>query len=563
MTNELQISAKQMSSFLSSQQIAQLNLNRCLSNPSKQATNSQVFAWAQNEHLQQSQSSLPAPRVITPSQYNQPLPEQNLQQRVNYCTICNKELCNKYFMKTHMLKMHGINLQVEATSAPASASITSDGNKEFTTFNGQTQDRAAAKGKRKFELSNEGKLKFAGISLGGVVCDICNKELCSKYFLKVHKQNTHGVDTEFNDLGRQLAFPLAPNDPRQQVQSTTRSNQMNPRSSLGFYPFALSTSAYLQPAEGPAKRIRLEPHGQFNSQQVAGMEEHCCSQAFEAIHKRILLAQRYNPMLSSTFCNNSAPSMCQSAREDDSLGPLLYLLSSQAIKNPFGSSGHVAQNLGTINSNTSALSPALMVELILRNQHLVENRSGEPAACNFNKPVRIQTLSQQRGIDVNPCKSMASKTPNHYTEACPMCERKFKSIKWLKTHMLNDHKDEIRLQSQALLQRHIVSNKNQQVNGLGSQVYPSLFVTNPINAPEIKQNQMHAFMQLQSILQQSQQQASLQQKSIIMNFKQQQQQLNPVAESNINPVATDLSCNSTTKSFTVEASENHPHSSGD
>lgn len=42
-------------------------------------------------------------------------------------------------------------------------------------------------------------LKMHGISiesstgLGGVTCDICNKELCSKYFLKVHKQNTHGI----------------------------------------------------------------------------------------------------------------------------------------------------------------------------------------------------------------------------------------------------------------------------------------------------------------------------------------------------------------------------------
>lgn len=32
-----------------------------------------------------------------------------------------------------------------------------------------------------------------GAQIGGVVCNICNKELCSKYFLRVHKQNTHGI----------------------------------------------------------------------------------------------------------------------------------------------------------------------------------------------------------------------------------------------------------------------------------------------------------------------------------------------------------------------------------
>lgn len=35
-------------------------------------------------------------------------------------------------------------------------------------------------------------------TIGGVTCDICQKELCSKYFLKVHKQNTHGFYEDSN-----------------------------------------------------------------------------------------------------------------------------------------------------------------------------------------------------------------------------------------------------------------------------------------------------------------------------------------------------------------------------
>ncbi|XP_044591727.1 uncharacterized protein LOC123269893 [Cotesia glomerata] len=35
-----------------------------------------------------------------------------------------------------------------------------------------------------------------GSQIGGVVCNICNKELCSKYFLRVHKHNTHGIVDE-------------------------------------------------------------------------------------------------------------------------------------------------------------------------------------------------------------------------------------------------------------------------------------------------------------------------------------------------------------------------------
>ena len=40
-----------------------------------------------------------------------------------------------------------------------------------------------------------------GAQIGGVVCNICNKELCSKYFLRVHKQNTHGIMSPNSILG--------------------------------------------------------------------------------------------------------------------------------------------------------------------------------------------------------------------------------------------------------------------------------------------------------------------------------------------------------------------------
>lgn len=81
----------------------------------------------------------------------------------SYCEICKKELCNKYFMKTHMLKMHGIN--IEGGPPPPGLISTVGG----SNGNGPT---------------------------GGVICQICKKELCSKYFLKVHLQNSHGLNED-------------------------------------------------------------------------------------------------------------------------------------------------------------------------------------------------------------------------------------------------------------------------------------------------------------------------------------------------------------------------------
>ena len=81
----------------------------------------------------------------------------------SYCEICKKELCNKYFMKTHMLKMHGINIEGIGGGGPMGA----------------------------VSQANSGSMGMAG----GVSCHICKKELCSKYFLKVHMQNSHGIVT--------------------------------------------------------------------------------------------------------------------------------------------------------------------------------------------------------------------------------------------------------------------------------------------------------------------------------------------------------------------------------
>jgi hypothetical protein len=81
----------------------------------------------------------------------------------SYCEICKKELCNKYFMKTHMLKMHGINIE---GGPPPPGLISTVGS---SNSNGPT---------------------------GGVICQICKKELCSKYFLKVHLQNSHGLNED-------------------------------------------------------------------------------------------------------------------------------------------------------------------------------------------------------------------------------------------------------------------------------------------------------------------------------------------------------------------------------
>uniref|UniRef100_A0A1B0FAF8 C2H2-type domain-containing protein n=1 Tax=Glossina morsitans morsitans TaxID=37546 RepID=A0A1B0FAF8_GLOMM len=69
-----------------------------------------------------------------------------------------------------------------------------------------------------------------GAQIGGVVCNICNKELCSKYFLRVHKHNTHGIIDEGAPLqqSRQngLSLDSTLQQPQQQQQQQQQQSQI-------------------------------------------------------------------------------------------------------------------------------------------------------------------------------------------------------------------------------------------------------------------------------------------------------------------------------------------------
>ncbi|KAL9911055.1 uncharacterized protein ACN427_005426 isoform 2-T3 [Glossina fuscipes fuscipes] len=64
-----------------------------------------------------------------------------------------------------------------------------------------------------------------GAQIGGVVCNICNKELCSKYFLRVHKHNTHGIIEEGAPLPQSRQNGLSLDSSLQQPQQQQQQQQ--------------------------------------------------------------------------------------------------------------------------------------------------------------------------------------------------------------------------------------------------------------------------------------------------------------------------------------------------
>jgi hypothetical protein len=147
-----------------------------------------------------------------PSSVPSPMPND-----FEVCKQCDKEFSNIFLLKQHLMEQHGMP---PITPPPLREGfITPD--RKVTNMLSQPSTPTQVDRKQPSqmfqmtptssyceicnkELCNKYFMKTHmqrmhgieienGAQIGGVVCNICNKELCSKYFLRVHKHNTHGI----------------------------------------------------------------------------------------------------------------------------------------------------------------------------------------------------------------------------------------------------------------------------------------------------------------------------------------------------------------------------------
>ncbi|KAJ8953269.1 hypothetical protein NQ318_015851 [Aromia moschata] len=130
------------------------------------------------------------------------------------CDVCGKELHGNEDIAKHVMEFHSNN-QAEPGKDDYNGygSMDKTGPNRMTAASGHIPERRISMNVTPTssyceicnkELCNKYFMKTHmqrmhgieienGAQIGGVVCDICNKELCSKYFLRVHKHNTHGI----------------------------------------------------------------------------------------------------------------------------------------------------------------------------------------------------------------------------------------------------------------------------------------------------------------------------------------------------------------------------------
>ncbi|XP_037906315.1 uncharacterized protein LOC119648617 [Hermetia illucens] len=172
-----------------------------------------LHAHITTDHSADNNNHVPkSPRTLSPS-------TSGIGQN-EVCKQCDKEFPNLIDLKQHIFEVHGLPLSSpvrEGFITPERPVATTSVNLPTTPTQAERRPPYTITPTSSYceicnkELCNKYFMKTHmqrmhgieienGAQIGGVVCNICNKELCSKYFLRVHKHNTHGIVEEGSPL---------------------------------------------------------------------------------------------------------------------------------------------------------------------------------------------------------------------------------------------------------------------------------------------------------------------------------------------------------------------------
>lgn len=128
-----------------------------------------------------------------------------------FCALCGKDYASQDALRKHIADEHQPAVSNTIPQTPTTTATTTNSNSTSQTpterkVTSMTPTSSYCEICNK-ELCNKYFMKTHmqrmhgieienGAQIGGVICNICNKELCSKYFLRVHKHNTHGIVDE-------------------------------------------------------------------------------------------------------------------------------------------------------------------------------------------------------------------------------------------------------------------------------------------------------------------------------------------------------------------------------
>ncbi|XP_059174989.1 uncharacterized protein LOC131955054 [Physella acuta] len=172
-----------------------------------------------------------------------------------YCDICKKEFCSKYFLRTHKQNIHGI--KSDTTSSVSSKSSDSEKITAVSPLKPASILTSSSNNKSKENLdkvASSWRWKEP-VNSSRVICDICNKEVCNKYFLRTHKQKKHGIIP--TSQSPNVSMSGSPN--ASDCDTASNASSQPDEKPFRLDPFSLPQMIPLPPTDRLVEKFNLKP----------------------------------------------------------------------------------------------------------------------------------------------------------------------------------------------------------------------------------------------------------------------------------------------------------------
>ncbi|KAI6228380.1 hypothetical protein M3Y95_00616200 [Aphelenchoides besseyi] len=363
----------------------------------------------------------------------------------NVCDLCNKELCNKYFLRTHMLKMHKIAIDENKSMVPNIDSLEKESEEPspcdvcslkvntpsvfeqlqiMGLLNGKQQNVSSTPDLQAFfdpqalaGLTPTSTSQVTQSKQNDAYCEICDKVLCNRYFLKTHRQKKHNiVDPPSSTTTPTVATISSPS----KTETDWTAEPQTPQR---------SESPMTNLSEPPTKMPRLTTENEDTQSPESGSQQHfchSCEKEFDSV------AQLLQHQLIHHSANQHTPQAPQTPRTPTSHQP--------PLQHSPQSQQHTPISNDVFNTLTQLL-PNFHVPSLLT---LGNFQSGLPFSQDLDV-ARIAQLLTANQSNVTPQNTGIVKTPKRQYSStsknfCDLCNKEVCNKYFLRTHMLKMHK---------------------------------------------------------------------------------------------------------------------------
>lgn len=432
---------------------------------------------------QEDATFMPAPRHLSPQSIQQARDSgfsADLLRRLGvlnpeaFCEICCKEYCNKYFLRTHKMKRHGIIVQDNERSPSNSGTAVATWHQVQTSPLNLIVSETVATGAESNDRSEEHECKpcdirFQTIGLYQAHCRKIHEveergSPKQEYDLDSADQRTDSISEDLQKL-QTMIMQLNGLDSGKGLSCAACGKECDSRSALRVHMATEHGVAGDEASSSPQKSPTAIPTIFCTLCEKDYPNQDALRRHISEEHQPIVSSAITLPALPSTVIVSSASSTPTSQtpssqttttmteRKVTSMTPTSSYceICNKELCNKYFMKTHMQRMHGIEIENGAQIggvicnicNKELCSKYFLRvhkhNTHgIVDENTSSGSASNkqesFDAPgAEDSTLKPEQLGD------LSHRYFTHFTEVCPICSRRFRSIKWLKAHLMGDH----------------------------------------------------------------------------------------------------------------------------